>query len=70
MALRSRPHEDRHCGCSLCFDWDYKASCAPPTRCAETHAYETDEPCQHGFTLFCPSFGQVAGAPDLGGVSP
>ena len=70
MALRSRPHQDRGCKCAFCIDWDRRAALAPVGRCAETHAYETDDPCQHGFTLFCPSFGQVVGAPDLGGVNP
>lgn len=62
--LRARPHCGP-CFCPDCIVWDDMARHAPPTRCAETHAYETDEPCQHGVTLFCPSFG-IAPSPDQG----
>ena len=55
--MNSRPHRDDSCQCGACLFWDALARAAPETRCAETHVARTQEPCLHGFTRWCPSFG-------------
>lgn len=57
MTTKARPHDDPKCICPGCYTWDVLASSAPITRCGETHVHETDLPCQHGYTRWCPSFG-------------
>src|SRR3972149_2188977 len=53
---RSRPHDSPACQCRDCQLWDTYSQAAPLSRCAETHLRDTDFPCLHGFTHFCPSF--------------
>ena len=60
--MSARPHNDPGCQCYPCLAWDALARSAPITRCGETHARRTEEPCIHGFTRFCPSFGIAPGA--------